>query len=643
VSPEKPRDAGLEALLEFVKRARGLDFTGYKRPSLERRIGRRMQAVGCESYGDYLDHLEVSPEEFRELFDMLLISVTSFFRDADAWRAMREEVVPELVARRGDDDPIRIWSAGCASGQEAYSIAMTLAEILGHDEYRRRVKIYGTDIDEDALAHARAAVYTAKDLEDVPEELRQAYFEHADSRFAFRGDLRRTVIFGRNNLLEDAPISRLDVLLCRNTLMYFTAESQAHILRHFHFALDVEGILVLGKSEMMLSQRDNFSPVDLKRRIFRKHGVASLPTRVAALADAHHLELPLTQDERLSRDAALEVGVHPQVIVSEAGLITFANLTARTLFGIGVEDFGKPFQDLELSYHPTELRCPVEEALRERRRVAVGEFAHPFERGGERRLDITVTPLLSDGATPVGVAIVFEDVTRFAAAQRELDGSRKDLELAHEELQSTIDELETTNEELQSANEELQTANEELQTANEELQTANEELQSTNEELETINEELKSTNEELETINDELRDRTGELNRVDEFLEGILTSLGVAVAVVDREQRVQVWSHRAEDLWGLREDEAVDRHFLALDIGLPTERLARALRGALGGAAELDEIQLESVNGRGLAIVCSASVLPLVSADGDGGQVRGAIVLMRDLPAADGARDGTPG
>jgi two-component system CheB/CheR fusion protein len=620
-------DAGFEALLEFLKRARGFDFTGYKRASLERRFRRRMQAVSCTSYGDYLDFLEVHPEEFEQLFNTLLINVTSFFRDPSAWQAMREKVLPDVLARRDDGEALRIWSAGCASGQEAYSVSMTLAELLGPDEYRRRVKIYGTDIDEEALTYARAAVYTAKELEGVSDELREKYFERADTRFEFRTDLRRTVIFGRNNLLQDAPISRLDLLLCRNTLMYFTAETQARILRHFHFALGVDGTLVLGRSEMMLSHREAFKPVDIKQRIFRKNGhVSPLQRRIAGLTDGDQLDLPLSEDERLSRDAALEVGPHPQVIVSRAGLLTFANLTARTVFNISIEQLGRPFSELELSFKPAELRAPVAEALRERRRVEVGEVTHTPEKGETRRLEISVTPLLSNGGTPLGALVTFEDVTRYQALQQELDGNRRDLELAYEELQSTIDELETTNEELQSANEELQTTNEELQSANEEL--------------ETMNEELQSTNEELETINDELRERTNELNQLNEFLETILTSLGLAVAVIDRDQRIQVWNQRAEDLWGLRQDEAVDHHLLSLDIGLPTEQLVPALRAALSAGA-LQDVELEAVNRRGRSIVCQTTVMPLLDGNQSSEQrvVRGAIVLMNDKPAdSDGKR-----
>jgi two-component system CheB/CheR fusion protein len=621
-------DSAFEPLLDFLKRSRGFDFTGYKRTSLERRFRRRMDAIECTSYGDYLDYLEVHPEEYEELFNTLLINVTDFFRDPPAWEHLSDDVLPDLLAGKDGDEPIRVWSAGCASGQEAYTVAMVLAELLGDEAYLERVKIYATDIDEEALTTARHAIYTTKQLEGVPEELRGRYFERADQRMAFRKDLRRTVIFGRNNLVQDAPISRLDLLICRNTLMYFTAEAQGRILRHFHFALRDHGVLMLGKSEMMISHRDVFEAADINRRIFRKRErPASLHLRVSELANgADAIELPQSEDERASRDAALEIGPLPHVIVARTGVLTFANLPARALFGIGLEDIGRPFQDLELSYQPAELRAPVDEALGERRRIAVGEVRYQPAKGDERTLDITVVPLLPDGGAAYGVSIMFEDVSRYVRLQQELEGNRRDLELACEELQSTVDELETTNEELQSANEELQ--------------TTNEELQSTNEELETMNDELQSTNEELETINDELRDRTSELNRVNEFLEAIFTSLGIGVAVVDRRQRVQVWNHRAEDLWGVRQDEAVDHHLLSLDIGLPTEQLASPLRSVLGGGSERVESVLEAVNRRGRAIECATTILPLVSPSADGDSVRGAIILMQDGPLSGSDGDG---
>jgi two-component system, chemotaxis family, CheB/CheR fusion protein len=288
----------------------------------------------------------------------------------------------------------------------------------------------------------------------------------------------------------------------------------------------------------------------------------------------------------------------------------------------------RPLQTLELTQPSTELRTAVDDAMRERRRVPLGEHRFSPRKGDERQLDVTVAPLLANGGPARGVSIVFDDVSRYASMRRELEANRRDLELAYEELQSTIDELETTNEELQSANEELQ--------------TTNEELQSTNEELETMNEELQSTNEELETINDELRERTTELNRVNEFLETILASLNVGVAVLDPQQRVQVWNYRAEDLWGTRQDEALEQHFLNLDIGLPTATIAPALRAVLTGGAEREQVEVQAINRRGRSIVCVATVMPLPASSGDGAVVRGAIVLMEDRPSGDGAGPGTP-
>jgi two-component system CheB/CheR fusion protein len=609
-------EPGYDALIEFLRRSRGFDFSGYKRPTLERRFRRRMDVLGCKDYGDYLDYLEVHPDEYPQLFDTLLINVTEFFRDPPAWDHLRDEVLPEVLAGKPSGDAVRVWSAGCASGEEAYSAAILLAELLGDDAYRERVKIYATDIDDDALATARLATYSRKGVSTVPEELLERYFEPVDQRFAFRKDLRRNVIFGRNNLVHDAPISRLDLLMCRNTLMYFNAETQGRILRQFHFAVREAGVLMLGKSEMMIAHRDFFQPTDIKRRVFRPVArTPSLQNRRAAPANGEPLAAPVSEDERESRDSALESGPNAQLIVSRTGRLSFVNLAGRALFRISLEDVGRPFHDLTVSYRPIDLRTAVDEALRERRHVTLGDVRIKPDEGAERTFDVTIIPLQTGRGQLIGASIVFEDVTRYSALQRELEGNRRDLELAYEELQSTIDELETTNEELQSANEELQ--------------TTNEELQSTNEELETMNEELQSTNEELVTINDELRDRTRELNRANDLLETILTSLGLGVAVVDREQRVQLWNHHAEDLWGMRRAEAIDKPFLTLDIGMPVEQIAAPLRAVLGGNSDRRQLDVDAVNRRGRLITCTTTILALPAAAGDGA-IGGAIVLMED-------------
>jgi two-component system CheB/CheR fusion protein len=259
-----------EALLEYLKHSRGFDFTDYRRTSLRRRVNKRMNTVGIKGFRNYLDYLEVHPDEFTDLFNTILINVTTFFRDAPAWDYLAREIIPRIVEGKTADDPIRVWSAGCASGEEAYTLVIVLAETLGTEKFRRQVKIYATDVDEEALALARQARYSARDLQPVPYELRDRYFEWVRKRYAFRPDLRRSVSFSHHDLVQEAPISRLDLLVCRNTLMYFNAETQARILGRFHSALKDNGFLFLGKAEILLAHADLFSLIDLKRRIFSK-------------------------------------------------------------------------------------------------------------------------------------------------------------------------------------------------------------------------------------------------------------------------------------------------------------------------------------------------------------------------------------
>jgi two-component system CheB/CheR fusion protein len=263
-------NASLETLLLHLKENRGFDFTGYKRASLTRRVDHRMTEVGAGDYAEYLEYLEVHTEEFTTLLNTIFINVTSFFRDAEAWEYLRAEILPSLLAAKAPDEVVRVWSAGCASGEEAYTLAIILAEALGVEEFRQRVKIYATDADEEGLTHARQATYDERQVRAVPADLLERYFDQVGGRFFFRKDLRRSVIFGRNDLVQDAPISKIDLLVCRNALMYFNAETQSRILSRMHFALAPAGVLFLGKAEMLLSHTELFQPIDLKRRVFRR-------------------------------------------------------------------------------------------------------------------------------------------------------------------------------------------------------------------------------------------------------------------------------------------------------------------------------------------------------------------------------------
>ncbi|GAT05835.1 chemotaxis protein methyltransferase CheR [Mycolicibacterium fortuitum subsp. acetamidolyticum] len=278
-------DEAFEALLRYMRDSRGFDFTGYKRTSLMRRVRHRMDHAGYDTFEQYLDVLQASSDEFSALFNTILINVTAFFRDPDAWEYIRTDVIPQMLAERGPDDPIRVWSAGCASGQEAYTLAILLTEALGPDAFRQRVKIYATDIDEEALTEARAASYDERAVESVPPDLLARYFEQLNGRYVFHKDLRRAVIFGRNDLVKDAPISRVDLLVCRNSLMYLNAETQRNVLGRLHFALAAQGTLFLGHAEMLLSHADQFTPLNLKHRVFVRR---QAPTPVSTVTTPQH-------------------------------------------------------------------------------------------------------------------------------------------------------------------------------------------------------------------------------------------------------------------------------------------------------------------------------------------------------------------
>jgi two-component system CheB/CheR fusion protein len=610
-------DPHFEALLIHLKESRGFDFTGYKRSSLMRRVNLRMGQIEIPDYQDYLDYLQVHPDEFTTLFNTILINVTGFFRDADAWDYLRAEVLESIVADKPVDSPIRVWSAGCASGEEAYTLAMSFAEALGADAFRDRVKIYATDVDEEQLNEARQATYGEQEMQAVPPELAERYFEPNGNRFVFRKDLRRSVIFGRNDLVQDAPISRVDLLACRNTLMYFNAETQARILSRLHFALADGGVLFLGKAEMLLSHSSLFAPVDLKRRLFRR-----VP-RLREAAGAVFVDPPtpmasaVTGLDQLRGEAFLSSPL-AQLVLTSDGLVALTNRQLEKMFGVSSRDVGRPFRDLDLSYRPVELRRYIEQAQLERRALRVTDVEPG--RGGPpdvTHLEVQISPLTGDDSSLLGVNVIFHDVTAARRLRDDLEQANQLLEAAYEELQSTNEELETTNEELQSTVEELE--------------TTNEELQSTNEELETMNEELQSTNDELQSINEQLRVSTEQLDHANSFMEAVLTSLQSGVVVVDRDLRIRMWNRHAEDLWGPRADEVIGQHFLNLDIGLPFERLRPLLRSALGFDGASGAVAVDGVNRRGRPVTVRVACTPLHNhsggADGDG-----AIIVMETGP-----------
>jgi two-component system, chemotaxis family, CheB/CheR fusion protein len=592
-----------ERLIEFLRDARGFDFTGYKRASLLRRVAHRCSELGIHDFSQYQDYLQVHVEEFALLFDKILINVTEFFRDSEAWAYLAEKIVPRITA---GTDEIRVWSTGTSSGEEAYSIAILLCETLGEEKFVERVKIYATDVDEDALTRARSG-YTAKELASLDESLRTRYFEPHGDRFIFRAALRRALIFGRHDLTQDAPISRLDLLVCRNTMIYFTAETQGRILARFHYALNDDGYLFLGRAEMLVTHGSLFTPVDTKERIFTKVARLQLRERLMLLAQSGSAEATSHVARQLRvRELATEEAPSPQVVVDAQGVLVGANEAARKLLELPIGDVGRLLKDLEISYKPVDLRTPIETVTRERRPTTLEGIRVKRPDGMTAVFDIQVAPLVDDDGAVVGVAAQYLDVT--AATQL-----RSDLGRLRQEVQSTKEELETTNEELQSTVEELE--------------TTNEELQSTNEELETLNEELESTNSELQSINSDLNLRQLEVGRLNKLLLAVTGNIEVGAAVLDRSGRVQVWNERAADLWGVRSDEVLGRSFFDLDIGLPADQLRNLIGAGESGSQLHDELVVVATTRKGKQIRCRVMAHTL----GDGDQPTGVVLVMEEL------------
>ena len=604
--------ASFEQLLEHLRQTRGFDFTAYKRASLMRRVLKRMHTAGVATFDAYLDYLQLHPGEFAALFNTILINVTSFFRDPEMWAYVDRVILPQLLENRPDSRPLRVWSAGCASGEEAYSIAMLLAERLGIEGVREQVKIYATDVDDQSLNEARRAVFDVSRLTELPPGFVGKYFSVEGKSAALNRELRRGVMFGRIDLLQDAPISHIDLLFCRNTLMYFNADAQKRILSRFSFSMEPHGSLVLGRAEMLFSHTALFVPADLPRRVFRVVARATHRDRFGPLGPGRENMANGPSPQLRLRQAAFDADPTPQLILDAAGVLISTTATARQQFGVRSTDLGRPLRELEVSYRPADLRSAIDRVVAERREVIITDVHH-FVSGQARDYEVTVAPVLDDQQALAGIRIHFTDCTSVHRLQADLHASKQELETAYEELQSTNEELETTNEELQSTVEELE--------------TTNEELQSTNEELETMNEELQSTNEELQTINDELRTRGRDADVLNAYLESAFSSMRSGVVVVDHDYRIRVWNRRAEDMWGIRRDEAVGTPFLSLDIGLPVGELAGPMRDVMNGEKAPQTRTIRSTTRRGKSIECQVSLTPLAAAEGPSA---GVILLMDD-------------
>jgi two-component system, chemotaxis family, CheB/CheR fusion protein len=528
--PEKSSEAeghALERFLEELHRGRGVDFRSYKRPTILRRLGRRMAVLDRGSIDEYSRYLEENPEEYKHLIGTFLIKVTEFFRDPELFDYLRKEVLPELIEEsREQDRQLRIWSAGCATGEEAYSLAILLSEMLDREAGLFNVRIFATDIDEDAVRFARRGVYPPSALGGLSEEQIARYFVEENGSYQVKKQIRGMIVFGEHDLAQRSPFPNVDLVMSRNVLIYFSAELQRRALQLFAYSLRDGGYLVMGKAESPSSQAESFLPVDRHNKVYRRQGQRfllppTLPTspaprtpgrgssgqgvlRSQAEAQQQRSVAPRNAGEDLINP--LPVGV---AVVTRDYTIEVLNAAARQMLsipGVGVgQDLLHAMQEVPYA----EARRTIDEAFREGSATQAAEFAVEEAATGEPSyLRLTCHPLRTEarGRRVSSVLVAIEDVTA-AVRMRRLTEKNLRLEEANRELNQL-------NEELQAAHEESLVNTEEAQASAEEVETLNEELQATNEELETLNEELQATVEELNTTNDDLQARATELQEL---------------------------------------------------------------------------------------------------------------------------------
>jgi two-component system CheB/CheR fusion protein len=532
----------LQEILAHVTRLANIDFRPYKTASLMRRIGRRMAVTRNMTLDDYAGYLQTHPEEVGELVMALLIKVTEFFRDPEAFLFLRNTVLPEIVERaRGNGRRLRLWSAGCATGEEAYSLVLTVADLLGRELPEWNVKVFATDLDAQAIAFARRGLYPVNLVRNVPPECRAKYLESADHGVRVVRPLRQMVIFGHQDLGRGVPFPRIDLVTCRNLLIYFQPQLQQELLDLFAYSLHpTNGFLFLGKAETARPSKSSFELVDKKWKVYRCLGgppasaVRVAPSSLALRggegaprAPAERMEgtPPATEGELTNARRFTELVLrHLPVgaVVIDRGYRTLsANAAARRLLQIRDQGAEVDFLHSVRGIPYSEVRAAIDAVFRDQTSLTLPEVRLTAPTGVDARFVTFTVSLMPEASVGELVLITVVDATesvetkhRLEAAQQEQKSLVDQLGTANKRLGESNKDLSDANDELQAANEELMLAHEELQATNEEFEATNEELQATNEELETNNEELQATNEELETTNEELTARSSEMQEM---------------------------------------------------------------------------------------------------------------------------------
>jgi two-component system CheB/CheR fusion protein len=552
-------DEVFEDIITTLRHRMGVDFTHYKHATLRRRIQRRMVLHKYETLKNYADYVRSHSTEAKELYNDILIHVTGFFRDTTMFQALKRRVFPRLVKGRHTDQALRLWVPGCSTGEEVYSIAISLLEFMGDRGLHHTIQIFGTDINDTALERARAGVYPASIKTDVSAERLRRYFVKTEGGYRINKAVREMCIFARQNVVTDPPFSNIDLISCRNVLIYLGPTLQRRVMPLFHYALKPTGFLVLGASETTGGFADLFTLMDKKTKVYSKKATHIRP----AVTFAHGL--PETHTELGTASSRTEANLNTADVQKQADRIVLMNYGPA---GVVINQHMELLQFRghtgaflehahgEASLHllkmareglVLDLRTAVIKAIRQNARIR-HEGIQLKQNGHIIEVNLEVIPFTVPPSDERFFMVAFEQVAPARQVGKEKRGAAKDRRepVENTELKRLREELASTRESLQAIIEEQEATNEELRSANEEIMSSNEELQSTNEELETAKEELQSTNEELTTLNDELESRNGELEQVNNDLYNLLASVNIPVVMVGPDLRIRRFTGIAE-------------------------------------------------------------------------------------------------
>ncbi len=565
----------LEKVFLLVRARTGNDFSNYKHNTILRRIDRRMAVHQITRLSDYVRYLQLDPRETDILFKELLIGVTNFFRDRDAFDILREEAIAKLFEQRSSDQPIRIWVPGCATGEEAYTIAILCREVMDRIRTEFNVQIFATDIDNDAIETARLGIYPASISVDVAPEALDRYFAIENNVHRVKKDVRDMVVFALQNVITDPPFSKMDLISCRNLLIYLGADLQKKVLPLFHYSLRKDGFLFLGSSETIGEFFDYFSTVNRKWKLFKRkesefderhmpdirHTPLAEPKEITHAGDTgrphHRPNLRQVAEGIILKDYGPTA-----VVINEKNEILYVLGRAGRYLEPTTGRFPSDILAMAREGLRLELATAIRKASLQRRAIRVERLLVKTN-GDDQLVNLVVKPISHPTSMKGTHIVIFEDVSSEACTESDARAAEYPDAQEHPRVRQLEQELKSTKEYLQTTIEELETSNEELKSTNEELQSSNEELQSTNEELETSKEELQSVNEELTTVNSEHQQKIEELSKTSSDLNNLLASTEVGTIFLDKNLHIQRFTPSVTDFINL----------IHTDIGRPVSHI----------------------------------------------------------------------